>query len=191
MKYWAFFLIVFPAGVFCLNPDLVQKVNNTFGVEGSAPLIEALKKAEDSGIPLGPLENKVWEGLAKGKPFSKIMKAVDIRRGHLSSILARNQGKVPHDFAAQLFSAEASSSLDPTQPKKISPFGQVKKGPENGQKMAPNHLSPPKWHKGSASKVRLDRVEKRLERGISKQDRKIKGVERKIDRREHRRSKGK
>lgn len=86
--------------------DIVSDLRTAFGANGVDSIVAALDAARESGIPVVTLENKVREGMAKGRTCDEIIDAVSIRAGCIVQVKKNNAGVLPDDYSRQVYLLE-------------------------------------------------------------------------------------
>jgi hypothetical protein len=89
-----------------LAGEIAGDLNNVFGAAGADSLLTALNTARASGIPAEALENKVREGIAKGRSCREILDAVSARTACLAQIKKENAGVLPDQYTKRLYGME-------------------------------------------------------------------------------------
>jgi hypothetical protein len=86
--------------------DMASELRTAFGPKGADSIVAALDAARESGIPVVTLENKVREGIAKGKAYRKIIEAVNVRAACIAQVKKNHAGVLPGNYAGQVFLLE-------------------------------------------------------------------------------------
>ena len=86
--------------------DIAGDLRTAFGTNGADSITAALDAARESGIPVVALENKIREGIAKGRTCREILDAMSIRAACLAQMEKDNAGVLPEQYVKQLYRLE-------------------------------------------------------------------------------------
>lgn len=188
------YLLLTVSFVFSLDEALIKKVKREWEPQESENLIKILEKTESQKLPLSPLEDKVWEGLAKKVSADRIIKAVKKRKNHLKKIFKTKQKITPFEYKRLLYLTEKNETpvIKPVTPSspgkkhkktKITSFhyrnkdntGKKLKFPAKG---IPAPLeSPIKKDKMTKKEKLLEKRQKSLEKRTKKQEKMLNKLE--------------
>jgi len=115
-------VILISLSCFAADESLIERFGASAGQGCADSLTALLKTAEAKGMQLGPLENKVREGLAKKKGGQEIIRAVGERLGKMEIIMNTSARQNGGDVVRSLYRkekepvAEKISSDTPVKP---------------------------------------------------------------------------
>jgi len=183
---WLLFCASFSQGL--------QRALNQVNPSARETILEILERAQSNGIPAAFLENKVLEGVAKGKSEEQIIKAMEIRAARLNSIHSKQPAIQSHAYSPILFDLERDqTNLIYPNPSKIGFSNLNQKSPSKGfslKSAIPSVPNSPKINglldsRGTekASEKGVQKMEKALEKQETAFERRTQKMENALERR--------
>jgi hypothetical protein len=111
--------LIFFAALFChaMDPALEARVRAAWTPEAAQSLTGLIGEAAKEGLPTGPLEAKVLEGLAKNVPAGKVLQAVSARKALLMEARRNGKAKSEKELNRKVYASERKATVERTQEK--------------------------------------------------------------------------
>ncbi|MFH1762212.1 MAG: hypothetical protein ABIA63_14025 [bacterium] len=110
MKVIISFILFLACSVFALDENLIKAISQQNNAHISDELVRLISDTQKKGLPPEPLENKIWEGLSKGKNINQILHAVKKRNNNLEKIAINNGNRKNIDYNKELYLIEKTQT---------------------------------------------------------------------------------
>jgi hypothetical protein len=173
--------LFYPAAA--IDPELLSLVNSRWGPADGRQVTALIEQAEREGYAVRPLENKVFEGIAKSMPPGHVIAAVQRRIDDLRVIVAGKKSNRT-DQERALYAHEKARGIPDTAGRKppppsssmlpaagrspeIPPIGHTEKPPDGAGRSDEAHRRNDERKTGMQAE-KIERIQERLERKTGK-----------------------